>query len=168
MKKVLFIIILVFPLIANSQNSELTSYIEKYSGKEGYTSVYITKYMFEIFAKINSENEQDEFTEIVKNLESINILVDETENSTLATDVVNSLKSNLYKELMTVKESDETVNIYIKEADNVISELILVVTESTETVVLSIAGIIDLKNIAKLSKSMDINGIEHLEEIDKK
>jgi len=45
---------------------------------------------------------------------------------------------------------------------------LLIAGGKNENALISIQGNIDLKNISKLSKSMQIQGLEHLEEIDKK
>ncbi len=69
---------------------------------------------------------------------------------------------------MVIKEKDQDVKFLINEKDGKIIELLLIAGGKDENVLISIKGNINLKNISKLSKSMNINGLEHLEEIDKK
>ena len=74
MKKIVFLLILALPILSYAQESQLNTFFEKYSGKDGYTSVYITKYMFELFKKIDNTQKDKEFNEAVTRLKSIKIL----------------------------------------------------------------------------------------------
>ena len=67
---------------------------------------------------------------------------------------------------MTVKDKDNDMKFLIKEEAGVITELLMVIHGETEFFLLSLIGDIDLKQISKLSKSMAIDGFEHLNKID--
>lgn len=141
---------------------------DKYSGQEGFTSVYITSYMFSMFTDI--ETNDPEFDELVKNLKGIKILAtDETYkgNANFYKEIIDKLPMSEYKELMVIKEKDQDIKFLVNEKDGKIIELLLIAGGKDENALISIQGNIDLKNISKLSKSMNINGLEHLEEIDK-
>lgn len=170
MKKIILNLVLLFsPFFLVAQNSPVDELFEKYSGKEGFTSVYITSYMFSMFADM--ETEDPEFDELVKNLTGIKILAtDETYagNANFYTEIINKLPLSKYKELMVIKEKDQDVKFLIHEKDGKIIELLLLAGGKNENVLISIQGNIDLKNISKLSKSMKIEGLEHLEEIEEK
>ncbi|MBN2480184.1 MAG: DUF4252 domain-containing protein [Bacteroidales bacterium] len=144
---------------------------DKYSGAEGYTSVYISKYMFEMFqgnqANINME---DEMAEVISKLDCIKILATDDDPATkktidLYTEMMKLLPSSAYKEVMVVKESDQNVNMYVKEDKEKVVELLMVVGGADENVLISIQGDIDMKNIAKLASTMNIEGMENLEKI---
>ncbi|MGC9373716.1 MAG: DUF4252 domain-containing protein [Bacteroidales bacterium] len=170
MKKIILNLVLLFsPFLLIAQNSPVDELFEKYSGKEGFTSVYITSYMFSMFADM--ETEDPEFDELVKNLTGIKILAtDETYsgNANFYTEIINKLPLSKYKELMVIKEKDQDVKFLIHEKDGKIIELLLIAGGKNENALISIQGNIDLKNISKLSKSMQIEGLEHLEEIEEK
>ena len=63
---------------------------------------------------------------------------------------------------------DQDIKFLINEKDGKIIELLLIAGGVDENALISIQGNIDLKTISKLSKSMQIDGLEHLQEIDKK
>ena len=153
MKKIITIICLVcIPLFAISQTSPVDKLFEKYSGEEGFTSVYISKYMFELFAHIDSEDEDfQEFEEIVSQLTGIKILVSEGYSAAginFYDEIINEIPISEYKELMVVKEKDQDFKFLIKETDGIISEL-LMIGGGEENMLLSIQGNIDLKSISK-------------------
>ncbi len=170
MKKIILnLVLLLIPFYIMAQNSPIDELFDKYSGKEGFTSVYITSYMFSMFSEMESED--PEFDELVKNLTGIKILATDKSysgNVNFYTEIINKLPLSEYKELMVIKEKDQNVKFLINEKDGKIIELLLIAGGKNENALISIQGNIDLKNISKLSKSMQINQLEHLEEIDKK
>lgn len=54
------------------------------------------------------------------------------------------------------------MNFYAKSSGSIISEMIMVVDGDDEVVLLSLTGNLDLNYVAKLGKSMDIGGMQHL------
>lgn len=168
-KIVLNVFVLLFPLITLAQKSPVDELFDKYSGKEGFTSVYITSYMFSMFS--NLETDDPEFDALVKNLKGIKILATDDSyngNANFYKEIIDKLPMSVYKELMVIKEKDQDVKFLINENNGKIVELLLIAGGKDENALISIQGNIDLKTISKLSKSMQIDGLEHLKEIDKK
>jgi hypothetical protein len=147
---------------------------DKYSGAEGYTSVYISKYMFDMFRKNeNDVKTGEDMEQIISRLNCIKILVTDDDPATptpvsLYQEIMKVLPSSPWREIMVVKEKDQDVKFYVKEEKNRVAELLLVVGGKEESVLISIQGDIDMKNISKLAKSMNIEGMENLEKIEKK
>jgi hypothetical protein len=144
---------------------------DKYSGYEGYTSVYISKYMFDMFR--NNETPVatgDEMEQMISKLNCIKILVNDDDPLTIAPvnlyqEMMKILPSSAYKEIMTVKDKGKDVKFYAKEEKNKVVELLLVIGGKDENALISIQGDIDMNNISKLAKSMNIEGMENLENI---
>ena len=69
---------------------------------------------------------------------------------------------------MTVRDKDQDIRFMIKDSDGgkIVDELLLLVGGDDEFVFISFVGKIYLKKIGKLAKSMDIDGIEHLDKLD--
>lgn len=170
MKKVVILFsILFFSSFLWAQNSPVDQLFDKYSGKEGFTSVYISSYMFSMFS--NLETDDPEFDELVKNLKAIKILATDesfTGSVNFFKEIIDKLPKDQYKELMVIKEKDQDVKFLVNEKNGKIIELLLIAGGKGENVLISIQGNIDLKNISKLSRSMNIEALEHLEGIDKK
>ena len=169
MKRIVLIasmILLSLPLMAQKDPVDLL--FDKYSGKEGYTTVIISSKMFSLFQDMEVEDE--EFNEMMGSLESIRILAtDETfkdESINFFDEVMKDLNQKDYEELMTVKDAHQDVKFLIKERNGKIAELLLISGGGGENAIISIRGNIDLKTISKLSKSMDIEGLEKLEELE--
>lgn len=173
MKRILFssILILSLPILTLAQSSQVEQIFDKYSGQEGYTSVHITKYMFDMFARIADDEEDKEFKEVTSNLTAIKILtLDSITNlnrkKSFYQELSESISEPNYKDLMIVKDGDEEIKFLIKEANDKISELVMIVGGNNDGVLISLMGDINLKQISKLSKSMDIKGFEHLDKVE--
>jgi hypothetical protein len=144
---------------------------DKYSGEEGFTTVYITKYMFDLFRDLDKGKGSDEMTEAISRLNSIRIVATDDDPGTktdinLYDEVMKELPESDYKELMVIKEKDENVKFLIKEKNKKVEELLLLVGSPEESVMIIIQGDIDMKNISSIAKSMDIKGMEKLEEME--
>jgi hypothetical protein len=70
-------------------------------------------------------------------------------------------------ELISVKDAAAEFKFFVTENDGKISELLMVGYESTKVLILTLVGEIDLKQIAALSKKMNLEGFEHFQNVDK-
>ncbi len=173
MKKFNLILLFMLPIWVFSQDSYLDDLFDKYSGQEGYTSVYITKYMFELFAEVSTDKEVKDFNDVTSKLNAIKILTtnDKAGKKQVANfkkEVIRSLPSKEYQDLMIVKDGKQDVTFKIRKNSGKITELLMLVSDETETVLIYLSGDINLKKISKLSKSMKVTGLEHLSKIEKK
>jgi hypothetical protein len=69
---------------------------------------------------------------------------------------------------MTVRDKDKDMKFMIKESGGKISELLMVMGGNEEFMVLSLFGEIDLKQVSRIGKRMDVKGLENLHNIDDK
>lgn len=150
---------------------------DKFEDIEGVTSVIVTQKAFSLMSSIGAESD-DEYINLIKNINSLRVFA--TENSTVAVqmkaEAEKYLKNANLEELMRVKDEGSNVKIYVKEGstEDYVKELFMLVSEtnmnkneSTETVIISLLGDIDLKQIAKLTEKMNLPGGEHLDKAHK-
>jgi len=169
--KITILLFAVLPslLLAQSPADKL---FDKYSGQEGFTSVYITKHMFNLFANVETEDDKDEFIKLVKNLECIKILSLESDSSmtqpnvNFYDEIMKKFPKDEYKELMVVKKKDQDIKFLIRKEGENIKEFLMVIGGINDNALISIQGDIDLASISKLSKTMNIEGMENLDKID--
>lgn len=170
MKKVLISLIMIACAISvNGQNSAVDQLFARYGDKDGFTTITISKAMFSLFA---SEKEtKDEFNQAVKGLESIRILTPDdsipNRNLNFYLEISKSLPASQYEELMSFKERDQVYKMLIRKKGSIIKEF-LMIGGGKENILIYITGNIDLKSISKLSKAMDIQGMENIDKVDKK
>ena len=168
-------IILTAVLVMSAWVANAQSQFDKFEDIEGVTSVVVTQKAFSLMSKIGSESD-DEYLNMIKNIESLRVFA--TESLEVAVQMEAAVKSYLktanLEELMTVKDGDSNVAIYVKEgkSEDFVKELFMFVKDSEKTskesVIISLTGEIDLNQVAKLTQKMDLPGGEHLEKANKK
>lgn len=168
MKKLIIVMmVLAGPAFqAHAQDNAITKFFQKYEDDEDFTRVTITSRMFGLFTNMELEDEDDqEVLDAITKLEGLNILAKEgiSNGKALYKEALSLLPKNEYDELMVVREKDSDMKFLIKEKNGKISELLMVLGESNEFFILSLVGEIDLKQVSKISKKMDIDGLEKLE-----
>ena len=176
MKKTLIALALMLaPMVGFSQG-----FFDKFEDEKDVTSVIVTKNMFKLLAEIDIDSDDPEvkdYMEMVNNLDNIKIFI--TENSTVKSQMQKSVDSyissnNGLNELMRVKEDGKFIKFYSKEgkSSNIVSELLMYLDGNVEgkdqAIIMSITGRIDLKQISKLTKDLNVPGSEELKNIDKK
>ncbi|MCF8368397.1 MAG: DUF4252 domain-containing protein [Bacteroidales bacterium] len=170
--KMLVVALLMAPIMLSAQ-SPADALFDKYSGQEGFTSVYITQHMFSLFANVETPEEEEGFMDLIKGLKCIKIITVDEENSpemngkvNFYAEVMKDFPKDMYEELMVVKKKDQDIKFLILKKGQKISELLMIVGGIEDNALISIQGDINLKTISKLSKSIQIEGMENLEEID--
>lgn len=174
MKKHIFLLPLflfgaIFKIAA--QNDAITRFFDKYYEDERFTVVYVSPKMFQLVSKIETDDEEwNKVREIVKDLGGLRVLVADSIEDGLSfyKDALGKVPANEYEELLTVRDGKEHVRIWVKDKGNIIEELLLLVGAPDEFVLLSFTGKIDLDKISELSKTLDIDGAEHLEKVKSK
>jgi hypothetical protein len=168
MKKIISVLAVMLLVSGLSAQSLLSSSFSDYEENENFTRVSISKKMFSIMANLDPEDEDEkELIQTVSNLDGLKIIVaDSTENpSQLFKESMKRIPSR-FEELMTVNEKDEKIVFMIDESNGVISELIMVMKGDNEFVLLDLFGKIDLNQIASLSRKMNIDHLDKLEQLE--
>jgi hypothetical protein len=68
---------------------------------------------------------------------------------------------------MSVRDKDKDMKFMIKETGGKISEMVMVVGGNEEFMIMSIFGEIDLKQISRIGAKMNVDGLQHLQNMDK-
>jgi len=170
-KTTLLLVIMAFASIAFAQDDAISKFFSKYEDDDSFTHVTITSRMFGLFANLDAEDEEDkELLDAVSKVKGLKILVKDSTGGNdakrLYMDAFKLIPENEYDELMSIKDKGTNMKFLIKEKDKIITELVMVMHGHQQFFLLSLIGDIDLKQISRLSKSMNIDGFEHLENLD--
>jgi len=155
-------------LTIHAQTNPVDEMFNKYSEKEGFTTVYISSKLFNLFAE--KEKESDDEHNIMRKLKSIRILTVEDSKLNVNLNFYNELSKKLnfsdYEEMMVVKEGGDVTKFLIRQDGDLISELLVIVGGPVENTLISIKGDLDMKSISELSKNIELEGLENLEDLD--
>jgi hypothetical protein len=163
-------VLLLVSVNLQAQHTSLDQLFEKYQGDERFSRVSVSSRMFELFLDIEMDDpDQQALVETVSKLKGLKVLIgkDVPEAPQLYREFAKRPASEM-DELMTVSDANKEVQFYIKEASGKISELLMVGFDGEQVMIMSLTGEIDLKEIAALSKKMNIEGFENFRNIDKK
>jgi len=174
MKKLIVLIALaVFPYFTQAQS------FSEYAEMKGVSSMVMTSEMFKLLSDIDFESDDPEvkqYIKLIENLEDIKVLSthDPAIASKMEKDVTNYLTTSSMAELMSFNDNGKNVKFYSKPGSKKgsVSQLFMFLKAMEDgkpiTVVMSITGDIDLKEVSKLAKDLDVPGAEELEKVNKK
>lgn len=173
MKKLMVgIVMMAVSVAAQAQGDAISKFFSKYQNDETFSQVNMSSKMFSLMANLEVENPEDqEVVNMISKLKGLKILAkEEARNSReLYKEALGMIPAKEYEELMSVRDKDKDMKFFIKESGGKISELVMVAGGNEEFMLLSLFGEIDLKQVSKISKKMNIDGLENLENIkDKK
>lgn len=156
---------LSFSLFAQNAVDE---HYSAYANDSRFSHISISAKMFELFTHIEGEtDEEKEILEAISKLRGMKMIVGNAlENPKSEYTKALKLAPSTYEELMVVKQEGEEFTFKIKEENGVISELLMVGYDSSEFFVMSLFGEIDLRQIRRLARVIEIEGMEHLEKVE--
>ena len=160
--------LLMFSLGVIAQKSAVDKVFDKYNGKDGYTTVYISSFMFNMLNSLESDDpDYNEFKKATAGISSIKILTQEGGNSeAFGAELLEMLPRSEYQEMMVVKDQDEDVLFLAREQGGKITEFLLIVSGGGEDALIAITGDIDLESISKIASGLDMPGLENLEDME--
>ncbi len=177
-KLILNLAIVAFLMISLSSNAQspIDKVFEKYAGQEGFTTVNISKEMFDMLQQVAVTSDKDttmnDIKTIMRQLTGLKVLNFDFDSTNIvkAVAVYNEFSgvfpAGTYKELMTINEGRQFVKFLTKQdANGKIGEMVMLAKDKHEVTVLSLTGNIDLAYLSKLSKGMNIHGMEKLQKI---
>ncbi len=159
---------LLIGMLAFGQNSAVDKVFDKYSGKDGYTTVSISSFMFNLLNSLEVDDpEYNEFKKATSGIKSIKILSQDGEGSeAFGAELLAMLPRSEYQELMKVKDGEEEVLFLAKESGGKISEFLLIVSGGSDDVLIAITGDIDLESLSSIASGLDLPGMENLDELE--
>jgi Domain of unknown function (DUF4252) len=170
MKKLLLgICVFVIGASVFAQKDIISTVFEKYADIEGITTVNVSGDMLKLMTQ--AEMEQSD-TKLTSTMSEIRILVLEGDGDKPATidlkaEVYDKLDKSVYKEMLTVKQTDEDVVILAKESNGRIQELLLIVGGTDDNALIQVKGDMLLSEMAKMAGKYQMKGFEQLKKLDK-
>lgn len=161
MKRILFTLVLLIPLLAMAQDSSpIDKLFNKYANKDGFTTVNISGKLLSFASKFDDSKSKE--SEMLEKISGIRILTVEDSMLNKKLNFYKELeadgffKNNKYEVLMEVTDKNEVVRFYGRSGEKGrLSELLLVVGGDNNTLI-SIRGVIDPDDIGKITGSLDL------------
>ena len=152
-----------------AQTNPIDEMFDKYSEREGFTSVYISEKMFGCLAG-DGKTETGE-RNLFSKLKSIRILSVEDSLINRSLNFYDELSRKLnpkaYEELMVVRDGKDNTRFLIKQNGDIITELLMISGGPGNNSLILIRGDLNLKTISEISKNSGISEMNSLEDIEK-
>ena len=158
MKRIIFLVLAVaIPVLMVAQNSAVEKLFDKYSGKEGVTTVSISPELFQI-VKAMDINEIDDADIPFEKISSVKVLTIEDEEQwegvNFYTEISKDLDVSKLQEVLTVNDGGEMVRIWMKVEKDEMSEFLLIVG-GDDNVLVYITGNFNMNDMEELAESVD-------------
>ncbi len=168
MKKYIIILLLMPSLFFAQQ-----SLFDKFEGNDDIVTVIVNKKMFQMMSSVKMDSKDAEaqrYLNMVKSLNSLKVFT--TSNPKLSADLKATaekyLKNASMEELMRVNDGGQLIKIMIKSGskETQVKELLMLInSNSSETVLLSLTGDFDLNDLSVLTDKMNLPGSKILEKV---
>ena len=161
MRKIALLLpLLILPLLVNAQKSPIDQLFEKYSGKEGFTTVLVNEEMFKVISHM--EEETGDIEGKLGKIKRVRVIAQEDEYASNKKvnfmDELRGIDFDEYMELVVVKNSEQDVLVLAREEGGKLAEL-LVLVGGEENVLVSVEGKFTMEDLEALS---DLGGLEVL------
>lgn len=171
-KLVLTMVMAVFAVSANAQSDAISKYFDKYVDDPTFMHLNFSGKMFQMIAQLEFEDadEQKLVQESLGKIKRVQVLgkEDSVNGRKMYKEALGLIEGKGFEELMSVREDDKDIKFMIKEKNNKIDELFMVMGGEREFGLLSIVGDgIDLNALYKLSKKIGMDGFQELEFLDR-
>ena len=160
LRSMFVLLILLLPFAGWAQKSPVDKLFEKYANKQGFTTVNISGALLGLAYQADANSPEGK---MLSKLQGVRILSVDDEKLNKSLNFYQELKddgffkNNHYDVLMDVTDDDGVVRFYGKSAGNgKFSELLLLVG-GDDNALISIRGIIDPENIAKMTSALNID-----------
>jgi len=167
-KSVVVVAMVMMTLVVSAQDNAISKFFSKYQNDDSFSLVNISGKMFSMMANIEGSTPEDKaMISAISKIKGLKILrKEEARNSReLYKEAMSAIPSQEYEELMSVRDKDKDMKFYTKESGGKISDLVMIMGGNEEFMVLSIFGDIDLKEMSRIGKSVNIDGLKNLDKI---
>jgi hypothetical protein len=152
MKKITLIAVLVLPFMIASGQRSIDRLFEKYSGREGFTSVNIDGNLLNLAASFDDDNGRD----VKAKITGVRILAQKQgyDGDLNFHDLVKrDLDFNGYEEFVRVKESGQDLRMLVRYQGRRITEL-LVVAGGDDNALIQVKGDMSVSDVRRMSDQM--------------
>lgn len=171
MKKILVVVIVLVAANGVYAQDAISKFFSKYQDDESFTQVLVSSKMFSMFTNMEVESKEDqEVLNAISKLKGLKILAKENTSDArkLYKEAFALIPVKEFEELMSVRDKDKDMKFLIKESGGKITELLMIMGGADDFMIMSLFGEIDLKQVSRIGKKMDVKGLENLENIDDK
>jgi hypothetical protein len=160
--KSLFLALAISPMLIWAQQSSIEGMANFSEADSNRAHVTVSGKAFQLMAKMEIDSTVDETIQrLAQSIDGMEAYMEFT--STTAENMLNKLaKNDDYDEYAAFTQKDEVFKFYVNEIDGVVSEMIMVAKEDGKGYAASVVGKMDMRDIGKLYRLVNMNGFKYL------
>ncbi len=165
MKKLLFSLFILCPILIIAQTKSIDQFYKTYSGLDEVTSINLSGDLLNFVLNDDDDDSDSKNTKIT----GLRVLLMGEETPVASKDYkrfIKSIKDEAFEELICLKDGGEAVDFHLKENGSVITNLLITVRGKDGFVLLSIEGNFDYEDLNKLD--IDMKGADQLRKLPNK
>lgn len=164
-KLIIAIAIMVIPFLASSQNECIEKFYDKYVGNEKITDISLNGWIL----SLASEMSDDEGDKILEKITKLRIMIAEENNTISKTEIkqlMKDVRKNKFEDLMTIRDDGNQINFMIRENNNTITNVLVVIRGDDDFILLSLEGNLNFDDLKELK--FDVEGGDVFKKLPKK
>ncbi len=136
------------------------------NANSSFKTVHITEKMFRLAAESDEVKGEPQLRDILLHLTNLHVLRSSSSTSFYFRSVVQKLQQQKgFEPLVLIDDDSERVAIFIREEQDLVRELVLAVFGKNEFILIGMEGSLRLDQVAALSSSVKVDGLEYLKRI---
>ncbi len=166
MRHTIFLFLFLFALSASMAGQGFVSRFAAQSPSGTYKTVHITQKMFRLAAESDEVKDEPKLRDILLHLDNLYVLRTKNSTSFYFSSVQKKLQlQNEFEPLVLIDDNSERVAIFIREEQEQVRELVLAVVAKGEFILIGMEGSLRLDQVAALSSSVKVDGMEYFKRI---
>ncbi len=143
-----------------AQDNAISKFFGEYEQREDVTQISLTGKAFDLASKFEaSSDEMKDIQKFASQVKSLRIIVDDKDPAGRETAArAKRTVSTGFEDLVTVSEKNTLMNMMVKEANGIVSELLIIVGTESEFIIVDLIGAIKLSDIGELTKQVSAVG----------
>ncbi|MDL2305776.1 DUF4252 domain-containing protein [Bacteroides sp. OttesenSCG-928-D19] len=164
MKRMALLIIGCMLVGTMSAQDLVANFLKKFEKETEFSIVNISPKMFELISVMADDEEEEG---ILKKLTGLKVISTEKNAGKYYKEASRMLASSDHEELMSVVDGTDNVQMFVKEKKKgLISSLIITIQEPDEFTMIGITGEIDLKQLSTISKTLNIDKLDKIDNLE--
>jgi hypothetical protein len=146
------------------QTTAFNDFIERHRSDPAMTYAFLSKEQMEVVSKTKIDNaDWQKARQIVQNVGSLRVLASDstTEGVALYREATGLVPAD-FDELLSVRDGSDNVRIWVRNDQDLLTDVVLLVGAPTDFVLVCFAGQIDLANLTELARLFDAEQVEAL------
>jgi hypothetical protein len=149
-----------------AQDDAIARHFNEYLSDKEFTSAYISPKMFQVMADKTDLAMDDDVRKMIRTMKGMRVVQRTGKDGSAQMKAAgDKLKTARFEELMSLREKGEQIQFYTRGGGSTVQELVMVVAGTQRFLLLSMVGEINLSTVGKLSKSLNLQGVELLDKV---